>query len=337
MKTRILLTGASGTIGREVLKQLCEQNSVYEITVFGRKSTRSIAILKPFRDKINVVYGNINNNSDLIKVCSNKDVVIHLLAILPPRADRKPEVAYKINVLGTENLIRCLELNSPNAFFLYSSSIAVYGDRLNDPFISVNDKLNPSPGDEYAKTKIQAESIIQNSKIDWTIFRLTVIMGGHKVSKIMFRQPLETSLEIATPEDTVRAFINAIEKKEQLSKKIFNLGGGANCRTTYYQFLSRSFDIYGLGKLNFAPKSFAQKNFSCGFYQDGDLLESILNFRNDTLDSYFAKERNKVSPLKRSAISIIKKPIKFYLQRLSEPLAAYVKQDKELMKQFFNS
>ena len=339
METRkkILLTGASGTVGYEVLKQLCNIKNKYEVTVFDIKSSKTIKKFKPFKEKINLVYGNITNDADLNKVCFDKDVVIHLAAIIPPLADEKPELSYQVNALGTENLIKLLELHSPDAFFLYSSSISIYGDRLYNPMITIHDKLNPSEGDAYAKTKILAENTIQNCKLDWSIFRLTAIMGGHKISKLMFHQPLKTSLEIASPEDTARAFINAIDKQKQLSKKIFNLGGGENCRIIYDDFLSRSFKLLGLGQLDFPPKTFAEKNFHCGYYKDGDLLNDILNFRKDTLESYFEIEESKVSLLKKKIISIFKKPIKKYLQRQSEPLAAYTNQDTKLIQHYFIS
>ena len=154
IRKRVLLTGASGTVGLAVLKQLCSTPDKYNVTVFDIKSPKAVRKFKPFKDNIDVVYGNINNEDDLIKVCYDKDVVIHLAAIIPPLADMNPKLSYQVNVFGTENLIRLLELHSPDAYFLYSSSISVYGDRLNDPFITIKDILNPSKGDEYAKTKI---------------------------------------------------------------------------------------------------------------------------------------------------------------------------------------
>lgn len=339
MKTRkkILLTGASGTVGLEVLKLLCKIENKYDVTVFDLKSTKTIKKFNPFKKEIHIVYGNINNENDLMCVCYDKDVVIHLAAIIPPLADDNPELSYKVNVLGTEILIKLLELNSPNAFLLYSSSISVYGDRLNNPFITINDKLNPSPGDEYARTKILAENSIQNSKLDWSIFRLSAIMGGHKISKLMFHQPLKTSLEIASPADTARAFVNAIDKQLQISKKIFNLGGGESCRIIYEDFLSTSFKIYGLGKLDFPPKTFAEKNFHCGYYEDGYVLDDILNFRKDTMSGYFEKEKKNASLFKKMFISIFHKQIKKHLQRQSEPLAAYVRQDIKMIERYLRT
>lgn len=330
-----MLTGPSGTVGFEVLKQLFQKRELFDITVFDVKSNTSKRKLSPYVNEINVVYGNITNENDLNYICVEQDIVIHLAAIIPPLADEKPKLSFEVNTIGTEKLIRTLEKHSPNAFFLYSSSISVYGDRLENPFITINDPLKPSEGDAYAKTKIAAENIIRTCNLDWSILRLSAIMGGHKLSKLMFHQPLNTSLEIATPADTARAFINAIDKQAYLSKKIFNLGGGEDCRISYESFLSRSFQIYGLGKVNFRPKSFAEINFHCGYYADGDVLNNILNFRNDTLDTYFEMEKQNTSCFRRLIISIFKIPIKFYLQRQSEPFAAYTAQDEKLMRHFF--
>ncbi|RLD75279.1 MAG: NAD(P)-dependent oxidoreductase, partial [Bacteroidetes bacterium] len=265
-----------------------------------------------------------------------KDFIIHLAAIIPPLADDEPELSYRVNTTGTQNLIRNLEELSPDCFFLYSSSISVYGDRLKTPLIEVEDSLSPSEGDEYAKTKIKAEQIIRNSKLDWSIFRLAAIMVNHKVSKLMFHQPLATSFEIATPEDTARAFVNAIGNKQLVSKKTFNLGGGKNCRTTYKDFLSRSFSISGLGKLNFPKNTFAEKNFHCGFYHDGDDLENILRFGNDTLESYFEKEKLKISLWKKTLTSIFKNQIKNHLLKQSEPYNAFISNNNKMIKHFFN-
>ena len=333
-KKSILLTGASGTVGIEVLKQLLE-NRNFDITVFDKKTKLSVKKLNPFKNKVELVYGDICNKADLEKIGYNKEFIIHLAAIIPPIADDFPALAQKVNTEGTRNLVQVLEQHSPNCFFIYSSSISVYGDRLQNPYISVGDPLKPSIGDEYALTKIASEEILQKSKLDWTIFRLAAIMGGHKMSKLMFHQPLSTSLEIATPQDTARAFVKAIEKQKELSKKIFNLGGGDTCRIDYAGFLKRSFNIFGLGELNFPHKAFAEKNFHCGFYQDGDKLEEILHFRNHSLEDYFEMEEMKVSSLEKFGASLLKGPIKKYLLKQSEPLEAFKKNNEKLKKQFF--
>ncbi|MBB2148231.1 NAD-dependent epimerase/dehydratase family protein [Pedobacter sp. LMG 31462] len=338
MKKRILLTGASGTVGFEVLKQLILQADQFEITAFDQKTKNAIKLLSPFEKQLNVVYGDLTNPEEVAKVCKEQDDVIHLAAIIPPLADEKQELAYAVNVKGTENLVLGLKKHSPQAFFMYSSSISVYGDRLHTPWINSTDVLAPSLEDHYAVTKIEAEQLIRNSGLDFCIFRLAAIMGlsNHKPSGIMFHMPLATAMEILTPEDTARAFVNAIAHRTSLTGKTYNLGGGASCRTTYEEFLSQSFKAFGLGKMDFPTHAFAEKNFHCGYYADGDELEDLLHFRRDTLEDYFEKLHHSVSPVKRTLASVFRGTIKSHLLRKSEPFNALLHKDKKMASRFFN-
>lgn len=333
---RILLTGGSGTVGKEVLALLTQKVDC-EIIVFDVNTKKSRAVYKKYQDRITVVYGDITEIESVKKVCKQIDIVIHLAAIIPPLADKKPTLAHQVNLIGTQNIILSLEAFSPKAFLFYSSSVSVYGDRLDNYLIKVGDKIQPSEGDEYAKTKIEAERLIQESQLDWTIFRLSAIMGinNHKVSGLMFHMPLATRMEITTPLDTASAFVNGIVHKIRLKHKIFNLGGGEKCRLTYENFLKRNFEIMGLGQLDFPPKAFAEKSFHCGYYADGNDLEEIVHFRKATLESYFAALKSSVPTWKRVAIKLFSPIIKMYLTRFSEPLEAIKKKDELLMNRFF--
>ena len=134
--------------------------------------------------------------------------------------DEKPTLAHQVNVVGTQNLLQSLEKHSPQAFFFYSSSVSVYGDRLDDYLIKTTDSLRASEGDKYAETKIETEQLIPASQLDWSIFRLSVIMGinNHKMSGLIFHVPLATKMEITTPLDTASAFVNGVSKQEELNK-----------------------------------------------------------------------------------------------------------------------
>ena len=333
----ILLTGGSGAVGQKVLEKLCEETQA-DITVFDLKTKKTTRFYKPYRKRTHLHYGDISQADQLAAVCKDVDFVIHLAAIIPPLADQKPDLAHRVNVVGTQNLIRALEKQSKKAFLLYASSVSIYGDRLENPMIHVGDPLLPSMGDEYARTKIQAERCVIDSQLDWSIFRLSAIMGtnNHAMSGLMFHMPLSTPMEITTPADTARAFVHALEKKDRLSRQIFNLGGGEHCRIDYQDFLSRSFRILGLGNADFPKRSFAEKNFHCGYYADGDELEKILQFRKDTMHSYFMALEKDVRASRKFFTALLSKPIKNHLQRQSEPYRAFRESDPELMQRFFH-
>ena len=336
MKKSLLLTGATGTVGKEVLNQLLENNN-YEITVICRKSSSNNKSLKRHKSKIHLVFADFSKRDPLQDLTTSFDIVIHLAAIIPPLADEEPILANSVNYLGTQSLVKKIEETSSNAFFMFSSSISVYGDRLENPYINATDSLSINVGDVYAKTKMNAEQAVTNSKLKWTIFRLTAIMGikNHKMSGLMFHMPLETLIEIATPSDTATAFVNGIESQSQLTNRIFNLGGGKNCRTTYRDFLNVNFKLNGLGAPNFPTNCFANKNFHCGFYQDGGKLEEITEFQRDTLEDYYTLIEANIPATQKILAYIFRAPIKFFLAKKSEPLRAYKNQNKELMNRFF--
>ena len=90
-----------------------------------------------------------------------------------------------------------------------------------------------------------------------------------------------------------------------------------------------------MGKLTFPNYAFAEQNFHCGYFKDGDVLNDILHFRSDTVDSYFHQFAKSVNPLQRLATLPFGWIVKKYLLTLSEPYQAYRKKDKEKMNFYF--
>ncbi len=335
---RVLVTGASGTVGRQVVTQLIGEQKI-DVVVFDRETRDARRFFHQFSGRLQVYFGDIGNKKEVLPACKNLDAVIHLAALIPPEADEKPGLAKRVNVTGTVNLVQALNFYSPEVFFLYSSSISVYGDRLQNPWIKTDDKLVPCERDYYAKTKLEAEKLIQENVAHWTIFRLTAIMGpgNHGASPLMFHMPLETKLEICTPEDAARAFVLALDYQKELGHRIFNLGGGPSCRMTYREFIKRSFAISGLGRPDFKPGSFAEKNFHCGYYADGDKLEDTLHFRRHSADDYFEALKRSISPFRKSLTRMLRPFIIKRLQNMSEPYRAFRENNREDMAYFFQS
>lgn len=336
---KILITGTTGAIGSEVLNQLNASNKLNGVSVLVRDSKNTRKVLKPFIDKINVIYGDITNRDIVKKAVKNQDIVVHLAAIIPSIIDNNDDLVNRVNVGGTENIVRSMETECPNALLLFSSSIAIYGDRIIDPEIRISDPPKGLDHDNYSRTKVDAETIIKSSKLNWSIFRLTAIMGigNHKISGIMFDVPLETQFEIATVRDTARAFVNSLDHKEELTGRVFNLGGGESCRITYFDFMSRAFNAFGLGKINFPEYAFAKQNFHCGHYMDGNELETILQFRKDNIESYFKRFDTSVPMIQRLLTLPFRGIIKWFLLKLSMPYKAYKNGDQEKINFFFGN
>ncbi len=327
--TRVLVTGGAGSIGSEVLKELYQHKKWYQVKILERNTPAVLRKLKPYRKDFQLILGEICNPEILQKATADIDFVIHLAAVIPPLADRRPDLAEETNVDGTRDLVNAVLRNSPAAFFLYTSSISVYGDRLYNPWITVEDPLLPSEGDEYARTKMRAEKIVRNSRLKWSIFRLSAIMGPQtRLNPLFFHMPLNTSLEIATARDTGFALVEAIYHQEELRGRTFNLSGGEKCRTSYREFLVQVFSVMGLQKINLPDHAFAQKNFHCGNYADSNILEDILHFQQDTLEDYYAMLRETSTSFSKKFNSVFHRIIRIILLSKSDPLKARRKHNR---------
>lgn len=333
----LLLTGGTGAIGLEILRQIQAENIDVTVSLLVRNTKKNRKKLRPFEGKVAIFWGDITVPETLVAACKNQDLVFHLAGIIPPEAAQFPDRCRKINVEGTRNLVRALETHAPAAHLIFSSSVVVYGDRLKSPNISVNDPLETAQNDAYGLAKIEAEQLIQQSALRSSIYRLSAIMGigNHKISGILFNVPLETPMEITTVRDTARAFVHSIAHRDQVAGKVFNLGGGEHCRILYKDFIARAFNAFGMGKPNFPEFAFARQNFHCGYYTDGKNLEDILHFQSDTIDSYFDRLNASVPSIQRLATRPFSGIVKWFLTHLSEPLKAYKSKNPERMAFYF--
>jgi len=172
--------------------------------------------------------------------------------------------------------------------------VAVYGDRLRDFWISSGDPLKPSPGDEYGKTKVEAESLVRSSGLAFSILRLSAIMSRMKLDPdpLLFSMPLSTKLEICHTEDAGRAFARAARREAALGMT-FDIGGGSSCRCEYRDFLDRMLILLGIGciggRRGIPEAAFAPAGFHCGWYADSDQAEKVLGFRSKSLSDYYAE------------------------------------------------
>ena len=337
MKT-ILLTGASGAVGFEAFKVLLDRRDQYKTRIFSLDAKYERNLFEPFQDQTEIIWGDIRNPEDVRKAVEGVDVILHAAGIIPPAADHHPQLAWAVNVGGTKNLVDAIRHLAVHPKLVFTSSISVYGDRVTDPEIQVGDPLRPSLGDEYAQTKIEAESIIRNSGIRWSIFRLCgILVKRLKVQPLMFHMPLDTALEWCHDSDAGYALVQAIEPTSILGK-IFNLGGGEQCRVKARDFLAEMFPIWGLRSDILPDYAFATQNFHSGYYADGENLNKILQFRRRTLKDYIDAMKTRISPFQRLLVQSLPRPlVRSWLLKMSEPLKAVREGDESLISRFYGS
>ena len=312
---KVLLTGGFGNVGLSTLKELMNQN--YSVRVFEVYNRKNKKLAKKFKNRIEIKWGDLRNKEDVNTAVQNQDVVIHTAAIIPPLADANPELTEFVNVGGTKNILDAIKIQLNKPKLIYTSSIAVYGDRRYDPMIEVTDPLTPSRGDYYSITKISAEKLIRESGVDFAIFRLTYITSIDKLNMdpLMFHMPLDTSIEICDTKDVGLALVNAI-KCDEVWGEIFNIAGGKECRITYREYLKDMMEMFGLGR-NFLPEEgFAEKDFHCGF-MNTDKSQNLLKYQKHTLEDYYREVKMRIGP-KKHFMPMLKWVIRLNLLKRSE-------------------
>lgn len=297
---KILVTGAGGTVGLQVIRFLLSEGK-YEITALDLKNKQVYKRLKPFRKRINIVYGDVTDEGIVDALVKDHDVVIHLAGVLPPFANIRDDLCKEIDFNGTKTIVDSIKDYNPECYLLYSSSTSVYGIQQDYKNISIKTANDIDEYDYYSKYKLKCEKYIKNNIKNYTIFRLAYILGDPNSEGLIYNVPLNCDMEVLSSEDAGYAFVCAIDYRKKLNKKTFNVSGGEKFRTYYRDYLAHVFSTYGVSLKFIASWLLAEKNYCGGYYVDGDELEELLHFRSKNLDVYY----NTLSKYKYKASRII--------------------------------
>ena len=283
---KILVTGAGGTIGLQVIRFLLSEGK-YEITALDLKGLNVYRRLKPFRKRINIVYGDVNDNAIVDALVKDHDVVIHLAGVLPPLANVHEDLTKVVDYNGTQTIVNSIKRYNPECFLLYASSTSIYGKQEDYKNIDKKTKFETDEYDFYSKYKIECEKYIKSNIKNYSIFRLAYVLCDPGEETLIYNVPLDCDMEVVSAEDAGYAFVCAIDFQKKLNKKIYNVSGGEKFRTTYKEYVQKVFKSYGLSFKFIASWLMAEKNYCGGYYIDGNELEEILHFRSKNLSVYY--------------------------------------------------
>ena len=159
----VLVTGAFGNVGRSTVRALKSLGcTVRAFEAPNRAFARNAAGLG-----VEAVAGDVRDPAAVGRALEGMDAVIHLAAIIPPAAEDRPDLARSVNVDGTRAVLSAVADSKRRPFLVFSSSVAVYGDRVEGTEIQVGDPLAPNDDDEYGKQKVECEALVRGSGLDW--------------------------------------------------------------------------------------------------------------------------------------------------------------------------
>lgn len=146
---KIIITGGNGFIGKELVKILNQKKFLIYVLDKNIKKNKVVNNLNLIHSDI-TKFSLLKNQIDKI----NPDYFFHLAAIHHiPTCEKKRQLTQKVNIIGTENILKCLQNKSLKSFVLASSG-AVY-DWENK--VLYEDKTKTEPKDNYSITKLTNE------------------------------------------------------------------------------------------------------------------------------------------------------------------------------------
>lgn len=231
---KIIVTGGVGYIGSVLLPLLLEKG--YFVKVIDSCIYRQNVLLECFRNK------NFEFIKKDIRELEKEDIkdfdfIIHLAAIVGEPACKKDKtLCYEINRDATKKLTDLCD----NQKIIYASSGSVYGKVEG----VCTEETSTSPLGDYGISKLQAEKIIENSELEYIVYRFATAFGGSArirfdllINDFVYRAIKYKNIVLYEPKarrtfihsfDFAHSLIFAVENFEKMKNEIYNVGNEKN-------------------------------------------------------------------------------------------------------------
>lgn len=291
---KVLVTGGLGNVGRSCLTELLRQQHQVRCLDLGTRANKKRA--NRLRGSIEFLWGDLRQAGDVARAIQGQDAVVHVAFILPPASDEYPELAEAVNVGGTRNLLDAMRSSVPPPRIIFISSFSVYGAcQQKLPPRTASDPVQPM--DNYNRHKVECESMVRESGLNWCILRLAMVppksLGGFTPK--MFDTPPGQRTEFVHPDDVGLAVANAVSS-DQVWGRTLLIGGGHTSQMYFRDFVGRMMEAMGIGRL--PDRAFATT--ACAFSDWIDTIESqrLLRYQRHSFDDFTSEIVASLGPMR---------------------------------------
>lgn len=166
---RILITGASGFIGKRLLAKL---DSGDEYFLLSRKENPES---KTLPSNFKIIKGDLENIMDLSRTLKELDIIVNMAAEL-----KDENKMNSTNIEGVKSLCHFAKKTGVQKI-IHLSSVGVIGAQYSKKPLVIDEKSICNPVNAYEKTKLESERILigfaNSNKLDLVILRPTNVFG----------------------------------------------------------------------------------------------------------------------------------------------------------------
>lgn len=234
----ILLTGGAGRLGYHVSKLCIEEG--YKVRAFDLPNVNWSHLNS--LPNIEFQKGDITDIKSVEKACKDIDIIVHLAALLPPKSEENKERTMKINVKGTNNLLKSKDHLTP---IIFASSISTYGITSHEK-PPIKESHKQVPHNIYSESKIMVEKTIIESEKTYKILRIAPIAVAEILELpdiIPYRA--DQRVEFIYVNDAAQAIKKCIETTQN-HNAIYNIAGGISWQMTGKEYIDRFYDALGV-------------------------------------------------------------------------------------------
>ncbi len=166
---QVLVTGATGFVGHEIVKELLVRG--HEVRALARPGSEGKLEAAA---QVEVFPGDVLDRDATMRAAAGCDAVIHLVGIIR-EFPRRGITFERLHVEATQNVVDAAQAAGVRRF-LHMSALGA----------------RPGPADPYHVTNFQAEAYVRASGLTYTIFRPSVIYGPGDRSINFFARQIKT-------------------------------------------------------------------------------------------------------------------------------------------------